>query len=374
MRRHHLLALLLLGVSGCHLPLSAGPFPDWPADGRYERQVYDTRGGRPLQAELWFDSRTGALSFDLSHSAHVAVFALQPMGAMELIYPGWDVGGRGLRAGWHTVRADSRLYPLGRSGYRTTRYDDAATYIVLIASRRPLRLGSLLSTRVVPWLTHPSATYNPFDATDRLVREIVPDLDRDEWTVAYQAVWPRDDRYYRADTRRYTRVVCPGGVVVSVPDHAYRSGAYRCPSDRARGDGARGDREPLPEITDRLPKRPRPAAGIGDSPPEQARRPRPGVRPPRTTPPERRVERRPEARPVRPERAQPERRPPERVRPETTRPETTRPERARRAPPRTPPDPVRRPAARTVPEKKPARPKKKEESGGSAGAGSGSGG
>lgn len=245
----HLPALLVLGAIGCLFPA--------------------TVDAQPLRADVWFDEYTGHASFDLNRPAHVAIFALRPLGSIEMIYPGWGWGQgleRPFRTGRHSVRIESRTYHLvrGRSGHGYSRYGTSRhrtsgqTYILLIASDRPLHLDGFLTHGTLSWLNHPSVTWNPFLAADHLAREIVPGQGRGEWTAAYHVIWPE------ASLRRYdgrvavTRVRCPGGVI-TIPTQVLGLGAWTCPDRNVRPPGAARPRSPrVPTVTEVLPKRPRP--------------------------------------------------------------------------------------------------------------------
>lgn len=319
----HLLPFLLLATTGCYLPGAGGaPVPD--QRGHDAGYGYGSGwAGEPLQATVWLDEFTGHASFDLNRPAHVAVFAMQPLGGIEMIYPGWGwsgAGGRAFSTGRHTVRTESRLYHLtgSRSRHGRDYRSTGETYILLIASDRPLELSHLLASGRTPWLDHASVTWNPFVATEHLAREIVAGRGSAEWTAAYHVVWPQD-RLRRYDGRiPYTTVRCPGGAVISVPTEVLRSGAWRCPApDRPDSRPARPRTPEAPPITDALPNRPRPTdwrgatptTGAEDSTPSAAPAKRPRPAGPDAAPAAPTVERprpvapRPGASPARPEAA-----------------------------------------------------------------------
>lgn len=359
----YLLPFLLLGATACQLPATSGLAPI--------QQGYDAdyRGGwdtEPLRAAVWFDEFTGRASFDLSRSAHVAMFAMQPMGGIEMIYPSWGWGrdrGRAFSSGIHTVRAESRVYHLtsGRSLHDNIR-SAGQTYIVLIASDRPLDLGHLLHSPTVPLIGGAAITWNPFIATRYLARQIVPGAGNAEWTAAYHVIWPMDNmqRSMRPITGRdpYTRVRCPGGQVVSVRIDVLRNGGFACPrppADPANHPPRPGVTEGTP-ITRTLPNRPPPPDWRGATPTADADRRTPSARP---VPPTRPVKR---ARPAAP--VSPRDRPPT---PKAGPGATVRPAPVGKQPttrPEVRPRPTPRPAA--IPERKP-RPKPKPKSGGGGG-------
>lgn len=277
----HLLALVLLGV---------GAHPSATLDA----QSRPLSSGPPLRANVWFDEYAGLASFDINRPAHVAIFALRPLGNIELIYPvsGWGGGvKRAFRTGRHSVRAESHRYQLvrGRAGHGRSRYASGQTYILLIASDRPLDLRHFLATGTVPWLNHPSVTRDPLLATDHLAREIVAGQGRSEWTAAYHVIWPE------ASLRRYdgrvpvTMVRCPGGAVIAIPKQVLRPGGWICPDRHTRPPVSAHPRSPrVPTIIDMLPKRPGATPTRGRTLdrrlwPRPA--PRPGVTPRVGTPP-----------------------------------------------------------------------------------------
>lgn len=274
----YLVPLLFLGLSACHLPPSAsaasGPWGYDPGPAtRGAGPGWSTGSGwssGPLRAAVTFDEYTGQAAFDLSRPAHVAVFAMRPFGAVEMIYPrwGWEHDSRrAFDTGHHRVRTDSRLYHLAgnRSGYGRSVGSAGQTYIVLIASDRPLELGPLMATGRAYSLEHPAITWNPFVATGHLAREIGAGHGGAEWTAAYHVVW-HQDRLRRDRRVPYTTVRCPGGSVISVPTEAVRSGAWRCPDPRRPPTTDARPRPEAPPITRALPKRPRPTGWSGATP------------------------------------------------------------------------------------------------------------
>ncbi len=256
----HLLPLLLLGLGGCSLPGAFGsPLDDYarPAygGGSYYYQGYQD----PLRATLWYDEYTGFASFDLNRQAHVALFAIRPMGGIEMIYPAIGYGARQLfTRGSHNIRTNVSPYRFASSWSLASGANPI--YIVLIASERPLDVAPFMATGSLPWLSRASVTWNPYSATEVLAREIVPQPNTTDWTVAYHVVWPqslRSDRYRR---RAYTWVVCPGNVVISVPVEAVRNGWVYCPNG-VRADTGRDSR--LPRVKETVPKRPLPDGWMG---------------------------------------------------------------------------------------------------------------
>lgn len=268
----HLFALVLLG---------AGAYPSTALDA----QARPLSSGPPLRANVWFDEYAGLASFEINRPAHVAIFALRPLGNIELIYPVSEWGGgvkRAFRTGRHSVRTESRMYQLvrGRAGHGRSRYRGSdQMYILLIASDRPLDLRHFLATGTVPWLNHPSVTWDPLLAADHLAREIVAGQGRSEWTAAYHVIGPE------TSLRRYdgrvpvTMVRCPGGAVIAIPKQVLRHGGWVCPDRHARPPESARLRSPrVPTITDMLPKRPRATPTRGRAF-DRRFRPRPAPRP-----------------------------------------------------------------------------------------------
>ncbi|MFW5952359.1 MAG: hypothetical protein ACOCVZ_09615, partial [Gemmatimonadota bacterium] len=269
-----LLALVLVSATAaCALP----PRDAWPATpGSRSSSQYGTGWIQgPLRATVWFDEYTGLASFDVSRPAHVAMFAVQPLGALELIYPRFGYGsGRAFRSGRHNVRTEFQPYRLASDRWSWGRgYDDyyggrQPLYILLIAADRPLRLDHFHGLGRASWLGYPGATWNPFLVTESLAREVVPAYSSTDWTVAYHVVWPAAD--FRRDDGRvpYTRVVCPGNRVFNVPTEALRGGWFTCPDPDVRD---RDGRVAIPRktgrgITETVPKRPRPGGWAGATP------------------------------------------------------------------------------------------------------------
>lgn len=365
----HLLAFVAIAAGGTFpaAPLSAQPLPSAASSyGASERAA-------PIRADLWFDEQAGVASFELNRRGYVAVFAIQPMGRMELIYPTWgrsEGSHRSFRSGRHSVRIQSRMYHLaGHRGWsrssRSTVGVSDQTYIVLIASERPLRLDPLMETGSLPWLDHPSVTWNPFVATDHLAQEIVPRYDDgDTWTVAYHVVWPAT-AWNRYDGRtRYTRIICPENIVIAVPLEAIRAGAWSCPRRDGRPDHVTRPRDrrgpAVPRVTDALPERPRkggdrsaiPVGRPGAEAPAQTR-PRPQARPAPTTRPTH-----PARRPSPAARPAPAKRPSSEAKPKPA----TRPRPEARPQPRPRPEARPRPAPRPTGKAKP-KPKKDDPAG-----------
>jgi hypothetical protein len=290
----HLLPLLLLGLSGCHIPtlasldaLASSSYGGSIHD-RYDRYDRSHDGGRSrdrLDASLWFDPYDRVASFELSRAAHVAVFVLHPTGEAELIYPtAGNVGRAYFGSGAHAVRTRSWGQRVVRSGYQ-----EAATYVVLIAAERALNTARFLSTGGFPWRGSTGTGWSPYGIAEALALEIVPYPHDTEWTVAYEPLWPQGGGYYRDGwigsgwasgrgdgwTRRWVRVACPGGTVISVPEEELRRGRSVCPTGRlARQPREDTTRAAVPRVTETLPKRPRPEGWQG---PGSALPARPGV-------------------------------------------------------------------------------------------------
>lgn len=391
----YLLPLVLIGLSGCHLPATLGSIDDLTGprlgtsvrEGAYRPVA--AHGGAPardLQAAVWYDPFNGVASFDLSRPAHVAIFAFHTRGDVELIYPAIGIAGRDyFYHGMHAVRT-------GFTGYRSASHyrSNDPMYILLIASERPVDTRRFMGGAWNYRLTRAVAGWSPFAVADELVREVVPHPRSTDWTVAYHALWPDSDLRHRDRRPDYVRVACPDGTVVTVSAEAARQGWFRCPDQpRTPQDTAR---RAVPRVTETVPKRPRPdgidrprgttgTTGERARPtvPERVTRPgeRPGgerVAPPkRVTPPltgERSTPPATRATPPRTRATPPEsvRRP---VRPGATTTPPTKPTPATRSAPQTRPKPPARPASagkatvRPAPKPKPkAKPKGTGESGG----------
>lgn len=219
----HLLPLALLVLAGCHgnQVEQVPPAPTAPVS--YGGAWYPDA----LQGAIYFDHYSGFASVDLNRPAHIAVFALTPGGGTRMIYPAIGYGGRGrLDDGAHVIRTAT-------SGYRFASTDRGLhpTYIMMIASDRPLELGVFRAMGTLPWLNRPSLSWSPYRTTEALASRIVPRPGLTDWTVAYHVVWPM--AVPERQQPRYTWVRCPSGVVLSVPVQAFRRGIIPCPSQAA---------------------------------------------------------------------------------------------------------------------------------------------
>ncbi|HVE78017.1 MAG TPA: hypothetical protein VNA89_04095, partial [Gemmatimonadaceae bacterium] len=148
----------------------------------------------PLTARLYEAGRDGFV-FDVSDAAFVAIFEIVPNAGASIVYPGRPgqynyVSGGGMRV------APSIVSPVGRwmyvSGFRS--YWEP-TYYYLVASRRPLALGSLLSRvggvrQVLGWRQF--VTGSPYVTMNRLAEAVLPEagLPEDDWTDDLLVVFP----------------------------------------------------------------------------------------------------------------------------------------------------------------------------------------
>jgi hypothetical protein len=377
----HLVALAVLTflAAGCSYPAT---HYDPHVYDRYDRPPdYETvRYHRdweyePLRSEFWFDEHTGRASIRLNHSAYVAMFVLQPLGSIELIYP-YSGRNRLVRAGRRTVAARGWDYyhadHRAGSGWAGDYGRNTPAYILMIASERPLDLDRLLRHGGrLPWIERAGAPLDPLRAAEDLAWEIVPGShDRDRWTLAYQAIWPGAD--FRVERPiYYTHVRC-GGVYVSVPLDAVRIGWYSCPGRHWREPyrrvivrGPVVERPPqvarprAPSITRSIDKTARPRDWEGATPTRGSERQLRGEAKPRQPSSPRRARPRtpgsesPTVRPAKP-RSQPTARPRSEARPRPT--PRAKPEARPRPAPRRKPEARPRPAPRRKPEARPARP------------------
>jgi hypothetical protein len=226
-----LLPLVLLGLAACYSPRSTGAdlYPGSSYGGLYEE---------PLRASVWVDPYTSHTSFELNRPAHVAIFMWQPGQHLDMVHP--DVGYQARQyfaAGSHYLWNRTSQYSSMRR--RATAQNvgglrpmPGPTYYVMIASAEPLHLAPFYGTARMGWAHQASWSHNLYTATELLAAQVVPDLERTEWTVAYHMVWP--DAMRRMDSpphlATYRWVTCPGGVVIAVPLHVLESGLFSCPS------------------------------------------------------------------------------------------------------------------------------------------------
>jgi hypothetical protein len=248
------LPVLLIGLGGCSLP-AAGSFADNYRSPRYGAGSYYDPWAPPLEAVVWFDEYSGLASFEVNRPAYVALFALQPMGRIEMIYPAAGYGrARQYARGSHSVQTRASPYRFASSWSLVS--GATPTYIVLIASERPLDVARFMALGSSPWLDRLAMISSPFTAMDELAREIVPRASQTEWTLAYHVIWPQSlwtNSYYR---RPYTWIVCPGRVVLSVPLEAVRYGWVYCPDGSRAGDPDDRDSRRLIETVPARPTAP----------------------------------------------------------------------------------------------------------------------
>jgi hypothetical protein len=227
-----LLPLLLLGLAGCYMPRSTGADP-------YPGNAYGGLYHEPLRASLWMDPYTSHASFELNRPAHVAIFMWQPGQHLTMLHP--DIGYHGRQ---HFVAGRHNLWTRTGQHYATRRPASARymgglqpmvgpTYYMLIASDEPLHVAHFYGTARMGWAHQVSWSHNLYTATELLATQIVPDLERTEWTVAYHMAWHDDAQRLGVPTRQafrhYRWVSCPGGIVISVPLDVWASGLFACP-------------------------------------------------------------------------------------------------------------------------------------------------
>ena len=220
----HLLPLLLVALSACHATGTGGA-----ETGPHDPVAY---GGTwypdALQGSVWYDEFSGFASVDLNRPAHVALFALNPGAGMRLIYPVIGFGGRAsFDEGSHILRTSATRHRFTRTASAPA--SARPTYILMVASDRPLDIEALRLTGALPWLNRQHVMWNPYTATEALARRIVPQPAMTDWTVAYHLVWP--DGVNERERPQYTWIRCPSGVILSVPVELYRRGAVQCPRD-----------------------------------------------------------------------------------------------------------------------------------------------
>jgi hypothetical protein len=261
-----LLPLLLLAFTACHVPRTIGADP-YPGSG--VGALYD----EPLRASLWVDPHTAHASFDLNRAAHVAIFMWQPGRHLTMVHP--DVGyqtRQHFTAGSHYLwTRTSQHYATRRSGM--ARYMGGLqpmagpVYYMLIASAEPLHVAPFYGTARMGWAHQVSWSHNLYTATELLATQIVPDIERTEWTVAYHMAW-QDGGYplgvpgHLASRYHYLWVQCPGGIIISVPREVLERGLFACPEVEPGEPGTGPD--PETRVVD-VPRRPlRPDAMQGE--------------------------------------------------------------------------------------------------------------
>jgi hypothetical protein len=255
-----LLPLMLLAFTACHVPRSTGAdlYPGSGAGALYDE---------PLRASLWVDSRTARASFDLNRPAHVAIFMWQPGQHLIMVHP--DVGSQ-MRQ--HFTAGSHYLWTRSAQHYATRRSSEARyvgglqpmarpVYYMLIASAEPLHVAPFYGTARMGWAHQVSWSHNLYTATELLATQIVPDIERTEWTVAYHMAW-QDDRYplgvpgHVPSRYFYQWVQCPGGIIISVPRELLDRGLFACPEVEPGEPGTDADPETRGVDIPRRPLRP----------------------------------------------------------------------------------------------------------------------
>ncbi len=176
--------------------------------------------------EAWLSyQRVTDLAFTVNQPAYVAIFHIAPGRGVSMLYPtyrdeldrtdpGYNVPG---------YRYDSgRWYFLNAS---FTRLAASPTYLLLVASREPLRVSEyerhpgLLRRALGP---NTFASYDEWDVIDELTQLIVPPQPDDAWSTDLIVLWPgmRANTLYAANDYFASRqlVRCDNGRIIMVPE------------------------------------------------------------------------------------------------------------------------------------------------------------
>lgn len=158
----------------------------------------------PLQARLastHFDR--ASLDFAVSDRAHVALFRIENSGHVRALYPYHPGSSSTFASGSHNVLTSTpsfhRGWGPGPTRFSTYRRDThgcaagfghvSASYLMIVASRRPLRMESVRGEipfrhRPVSVLATPFRRGTAFGTMDRLLARLVPEgLSRSDWDV-----------------------------------------------------------------------------------------------------------------------------------------------------------------------------------------------
>ncbi|MDQ3698917.1 MAG: hypothetical protein M3373_13000, partial [Gemmatimonadota bacterium] len=263
MVRTFLVAALGLAIAGCasRVPTERGLAPDtgW------------------LEARLYAPSH-GSLKFWINQPAHVAIFEVAPGRGTSLLYPFADWQQHDLGAGFSYAPV-SRVIP-GRWFYHEpasyVRYGYEPTYLVMIASERPLRLRAIQEN---PGFLRRRVGYANFTAVNlwrsmrTLAHAVVQDTAADGWAMDHYIVLPPLPRSSGALASAYFPG-CGRGVVGFgfgyIPPICVPLATAQAESPPAVPDSASGRRGLRPNDTrptpPRLPTEPKVLHSGGDTP------------------------------------------------------------------------------------------------------------
>jgi hypothetical protein len=224
-------------------------------------------GEYPLEAWLSYQ-RVSDLAFTVNQPAHVAIFHIAPGRGVSMLYPtyrdeldrtdpGYNVPG---------YRYDSGRWYFLNSSF--TRLASSPTYLLLVASREPLRVSEyerhpgMLRRALGP---NTFASYDEWDVIDELTQLIVPPQPDDAWSTDLVVLWPgmRANSMYAANDYFGSGqlVRCDNGRIIMVPE-SYPYGG--CPFFSTY--------RPLPSTP--LPQQPQPEP---EQPSDSAGTPEPGT-------------------------------------------------------------------------------------------------
>lgn len=215
----------------------------------------------PLRARLAstfeLSSRSPSLHFAVSDRAHVALFRISSNGYTRALYPYHPSGPSRFGAGPHTVFSSSLAldrnafgsrFRFGAPlGYRSAAFHGVGrsrlSFVMLVASRRPLRLDRIrhdvpFRFRRARFLASPLQGGSAFGTMDRLLARLIPaGLSNDDWAVDWvytsvgaprpaplprhlavaQGPDPDADTTQSADEDRQPRLLDPGDLPFDPP-------------------------------------------------------------------------------------------------------------------------------------------------------------
>jgi hypothetical protein len=172
--------------------------------------MYDPGTPPPLTARL-YDAGGGGFTFDVSDDAFVAIFEIVPNIGTSIVYPSRP-GEYNFVGGGHLRIAPTIIRPVGRwmymNGYRS--YWEP-TYYYLVASRRPLALGPML-TRIggvreaLGWRQF--SAQSPYATMELLAGAVLPadGLSEDDWTDDLLVSFPPPPVHYASRLARGSRL------------------------------------------------------------------------------------------------------------------------------------------------------------------------
>jgi hypothetical protein len=178
------------------------------------QQSQDLYGGfTPLEARL-YEPMGGVVHFAVSKPAYAAVFEVAPGGGMRMLFPTTTHQAQRRVAGGYSFAplryGSTRDHLAFASGWSR---DIRPTYLVLIASERPLRVERMVNS---PWALRSElglATYYSASASvrtiERLAERIVPDAYSSDWAYDTYIVWPT----LEAQIPRAIPIVCADGSI-----------------------------------------------------------------------------------------------------------------------------------------------------------------